>query len=205
MGKLLLLVSIVSLSCGVVLDAKEIASTSFEKNYTHLDSLILWSENYHLKWSDFLGKADYSGEFKDHQAVTWVKRKSTNWIINDSTISFDYFCYFDRYESWKKIETARLLSHEQGHFNLAEIYLRNLRKSLCEYKSYSLQETSNFFTDQGKLVRSELQKVHNLYDSETNFSKDSVAQKMWDQKIIDMLVDTKPWANTKVVIRRYKK
>lgn len=174
------------------------------ENYQNTeDSLIQWSVNYKLQWSDFVGKIDSLGEDRERSAVTWTLKKSTEWKLSKDSIEFNLICYFLRYNSWKKIETDELLKHEQGHFNLSEIHMRKLRKTFCEYESHDLQATVDFYYLEYSKMEENNRQSQDLYDKETNFSKNEVEQKKWSTKIENMLKETSNWADTKVIIKRY--
>lgn len=96
---------------------------------------IVWREDVKLNWSNFKSKENI---MKNDTAVvsysscglkyTAAKDKITNGI----KIKID--ATFDPEKSWKdQIKTKGLnIRHEQGHFDIAEIYARKLRKEFLE-------------------------------------------------------------------------
>ena len=71
---------------------------------------------------------------------------SPNAALTGTNIKFDFSyssetgfkyhitCQFDKNSSWGRVKTDYILSHEQGHFDIAEIYTRKLCKAFREYK-----------------------------------------------------------------------
>lgn len=83
-----------------------------------------------------------------------------------------------------------ILSHEQLHFDIAELYARKFRKQLSE---------TQFSTDIKAEVKELYQKVlkelyiyQNKYDRETNFSRDRKQQQYWNAMIADALKEEQP-------------
>jgi len=101
-------------------------------------------------------------------------------------------------ESWVKSDEKSddLLRHEQGHFDIAEVYARKFRKKLkeegkeiCKSKDPKT-EIDNRFND----IEEEWGATADKYDSETKHGADRDKQKEWDEKIQKCLDELKDYA-----------
>ncbi len=158
---------------------------------------IVYDKNKPLVWSDFLGKPDNSS---GTQAYTFSEMSSTcSWMDDSATINLTRF--FDKHKSWVKMDKANdyLLKHEQGHFDLTEIYYRKLVKKLKEYR-FTAKTFSTDFNKINSTNSSDLNKEQDLYDKETNHSIIELKQKEWDARIATHLKDLEDYTATKVVV-----
>ena len=90
--------------------------------------------------------------------------------------------------------TAYILSHEQGHFDLAEVYARKLFRKLSEYRF----DANNYRKDLKKIyddVIKEKEAIQNEYDEETRHSILKAKQAEWLKKIAAMLEETNEYAS----------
>ena len=76
--------------------------------------------------------------------------------------------------------------HEQGHFDLAELFARKLRKAYAEYK-FNAQTVGKDIDNLFILNRKERTNMDILYDKETDFSRNRKQQLFWNKKIKDEL------------------
>ena len=113
-----------------------------------------------------------------------------------SGFRYSITCRFDKSRSWVRVKTDHILLHEQGHFDIAEIHARKLKKALSEYK-YNEATVS---ADLNKLYE-ELMKQHhemqNLYDQQTDHSRNNEKQAEWLKKIVDELKSLMEYADYK--------
>ncbi len=95
--------------------------------------------------------------------------------------------YFYPNKSWyqPKICDEVILSHEQLHFDISELFARKMRK---------IMDTTNFTKNVKAEVKAiylyinrELAEFQQLYDQETNYSRNVEQQLSWNQKIKDTL------------------
>jgi predicted secreted Zn-dependent protease len=94
-------------------------------------------------------------------------------------------------QSWIKPRqrTARILAHEQGHFDLAEVTARRLRAQLASLDLTCATGTAAFT----KLVadfQNRDRELQRSYDRQTMFGTGSGAQRHWEARI-------KSWLRTK--------
>ncbi|QEC69761.1 hypothetical protein FRZ67_21575 [Panacibacter ginsenosidivorans] len=146
---------------------------------------IEWSKNRKLTWDDFKGTPKVLTNINT-AAQTYcgfAYRSSTSSMIS-SARSFTK-ATFDCRLSWVKPEEkgrADLLEHEQGHFDLSEIYRRLLSKRLSQEKINSFN--SSAATDRiYKDVSSSYLTRQEAYERETNYGLDRQKQLEWEKEI----------------------
>jgi predicted secreted Zn-dependent protease len=92
------------------------------------------------------------------------------------------------------VKTDYILAHEQGHFDITEIYSRRLHQALLEYnfnrKTYQLDINRIY----EKIVR-EKETLQDLYDKQSDHSRNKKTQTAWLEIIEALLVETEPYAD----------
>ena len=151
-----------------------IAQNNYKKLAYNNARNIPWEDSKKLVWSDFKARPD--GRV-DADAVTAYSISIEPEMQNDRIVLM-INNNFLKHESWVKEESDHLLTHEQGHFNIAEIYVRKLRMEInaLEY-SQSLQDEIDVIYER---IFNELDQMQQKYDRETNLSRNKNAQKSWD-------------------------
>ncbi|HET8737622.1 MAG TPA: DUF922 domain-containing protein, partial [Pricia sp.] len=96
-------------------------------------------------------------------------------------------CEFYPQKSWYRPELcdALILSHEQLHFDIAELHARKFRKKLGEtrFTDNVKEEVREIYAN----VLKQLYVFQNKYDRETNFSRDLQQQLVWKRMIAKAL------------------
>lgn len=144
---------------------------------------IPWSADRKLQWSDFKGsylKTEWA-------AATTATSISYSLSVEETggrqIVSIDVGCEFFPEKSWYRPELCDsiILSHEQLHFDIAELHARKLRKKLAE-----TQFTENIREEIREIYNDILRRLYifqNKYDRETNFSRNLQQQLLWNQMI----------------------
>jgi hypothetical protein len=89
-------------------------------------SLIAWQKNYVLSTKDFKGKIDKNSSFNAN-TNTVIKFK----MSEEDTIKTIITAYFDKQKSWiKPLTPDKVIEHERLHFDLTEIYAREIKKRI---------------------------------------------------------------------------
>ena len=132
------------------------------------DSWILWVSSRKLNWEDFQGqgsKSEYKAEthwriYYDFQ-ISLIQKKP---FLSDYNVRTE----FSRNKSWVKQGggSQQLLRHEQGHFDLAEIYARKFRARL-DSLSFRTPNYQNEIDSLFHLTLTHCDQVQNSYDLET--------------------------------------
>ena len=148
---------------------------------------IDWSPENKLSWEDFKGKAPDS----DRAAATTASGISYQFSTRASSdeIELDYLVstFFYPNKSWYQpsLCDSLILSHEQLHFDISELYALKMRNRLAS--SSFTQNVKAEVKQIYKEVLHELEEFQNLYDDQTNFSRDVEQQLIWNYKIEEAL------------------
>ena len=157
------------------------------------DGIISWDSLKSLTWADFKGRPSTSFPF---DALTEGSFSCNFEKISDTESKLIITMGFNSKKSWVKPKKAtdKLLIHEQGHFDIFEIYARILVKKLEETNALSGKnygdKTKKLFEKNFK----ELMQLQDKYDKETNHSKDEEKQLEWTEKIKSMLKENEKYA-----------
>lgn len=157
--------------------------------------IVYWSRDV-LKWSDFRGSP------QKHELIGAITRSGIEYefVPKAKVVEITINSCFYRNDSWVNMDyvTSKSLEHEQGHFDLTEIYARKLRKYCLDNKinkSSTFKSAIELHNDLLKLVQEE-------YDKETNFSTDSSGQVAWNSRIFADLEKFGEYSNPIVLIPR---
>lgn len=159
-------------------------------------SFIEWSEGVNLEWEDFKGKPESNG----YSAVSDVGIVIENLPSKGRKKPVIVVASFDKSKSWKKAQSEELLRHEKGHFDIAEIYARLLRKKLNK-KRFTVM---GFYKDVSRIydiTLKELASYHDLYDEETDHSANEAKQNEWNEIIAVKLKSLKKYSNPQITIK----
>tara|TARA_R110000850_G_scaffold150497_1_gene273233 strand:- start:142589 stop:143122 length:534 start_codon:yes stop_codon:yes gene_type:complete len=155
--------------------------------------IIPWEENTKLSWKDFTGKPDSGNSFvaSTHSSIVFSYKVTSENGKLTLTTQTDAFFYPEM--SWfiKGEVNDHILKHEQGHFDITELHARKLRKAFAEYKvtkNYKRELTAIFTT-----LNNDRQKMQNLYDKETNHSRNVEKEINWQKFIAAELLRYAPW------------
>ena len=156
--------------------------------FSQEEETILWQESVVLHWSDFKEIPPKSDRIAAITASGISYQFSA--IENRSgavTIDFEVNTFFYPNKSWykPKICDRDILRHEQLHFDISELFARKMRKRLSK-KHFTKRVKSEVNTIYKSILK-ELNDFQNLYDSETNFSRNKEKQLLWNRKIQEAL------------------
>lgn len=148
---------------------------------------ILWSAEKRLSWTDFKGKVPPAAVPAATTASGISYTYTANLIHHEVELDFEVNAYFYPNESWyqPKVCDDITLSHEQLHFDISELFARKMRNRL-ERTSFSdnvKAEIREIYQE----ILAELQEYQDLYDWETDFSRNRGKQLEWNQKIGSLL------------------
>jgi Bacterial protein of unknown function (DUF922) len=158
---------------------------------------IAWTEGYHLSPADYLGRVDYNSP---HTASTSYS-VSNRWDwLNDSVLQIEIICRFYPHSSWMKANpTAELLIHEQKHFDLGEVYARQMRKKLQTVVLNTAtcnQEVEQIVNE----TRNDCFTRQRAYDAATAHGVNTAQQQFWNELIIKALNELQPYADKQFAV-----
>lgn len=148
---------------------------------------ILWEPATRLEWSDFQAKPPKSQRIAATTASGISYQYSATGTSQGYTLEFQVDTYFYPKKSWyhPEICDSVILSHEQLHFDIAELYAREFRRRLASrtFSSAVKAEVRALF----KEINQELSEFQKRYDRETDFSRNREAQTRWRRQISERL------------------
>lgn len=148
---------------------------------------ISWSEK-KLTWKDFKEEPPISDRVAATTASGISYRFSTSGTRKEYKVDFEINTHFYPNKSWFKPELCDdvILSHEQLHFDISELFARKLRKELSEATFTHENVKKNIKTLYNRNNK-ELNEFQNRYDSETNYSRNREEQAAWNEEIAEKL------------------
>lgn len=148
---------------------------------------ISWEASRKLNWNDFKGSVPPAAVAAATTASGISYNYSANLMHHEVQLDFEVTAFFYPKESWYKpdICDAAILQHEQLHFDISELFARKMRMKLR-----NTSFTENVKSEIRKIYREtikEMEKLQDMYDWETNFSRNDEAQERWNARIKDAL------------------
>lgn len=151
---------------------------------------INWSEGKKLVWDDFKAAPQKNGDV----AALTATHLGFSYNVANGKVSYTIECRFEKNSSWVLVKNDWILKHEQGHFDIAEIFARNLFKAISEYQFNKSTFQKDLDAIYKKIV-DEKEKFQDDYDDETDFSRNKTNQEEWLKKINSILTESKKWSS----------
>lgn len=161
----------------------------FAFGQTSNEELIPWSEDRKLTWADYKGPAKTDSDV----AASTATYLGIEYSFNNKGFGYKITCSFSKTKSWGLHKTDYILAHEQGHFDIAEIFARKLNKQMSEYRF----DKDNFKEDLKNIylkITEQKENMQNDYDRETNHSILKEKQMEWLKKIAQLLKEYNDFA-----------
>lgn len=154
------------------------------------EELLDWSSSRRLTWADYKAKPNPDSD----AAASTTSYLGISYNIKSDGFSYTIESKFSMTRSWGLHKTAYILSHEQGHFDIAEVFARKLHQKMSAYtfdrKTYQ-KDLKKIYQD----ILDEKEEMQNEYDRETNHSINKEKQAGWLKKIAAMLEEYKRYAD----------
>lgn len=151
---------------------------------------LAWTADHRLVWNDFKGRP----EAGSGNAALTTSSIDVRYSITRREFDYSIRCHFDQDQSWGRVRTSYILSHEQGHFDIAEIYARKLNMALKNYR-FNGRHAERDINRIYQRIMDEHHQAQKRYDHETNYSRNREKQHRWLVKIDGMLNDYQIYAN----------
>ena len=146
------------------------------------EELIHWSEKNRLSWSDYKGAPNV----RTGAAASTATYLGIDYNFSPRGLTYRITCSFSKTKSWGLHKNDYILSHEQAHFDIAEIFARRLNKKMLAYKF-----NPNTYQDDLKSIYetivAEKEEMQNRYDEETNHSINQTKQREWLKNVVQLL------------------
>lgn len=155
--------------------------------YAQQNDTISWSAERQLIWYDFKAKAPPSSRVAALTASGISYSFSALERTDGVEVDFRVDAFFYPNQSWYRpgLSNPLILSHEQLHFDISELYARKMRKRL-EATHFSRNVKAEVKVIYREILK-ELSDFQSTYDEETNFSRNREQQLRWNQKIKEVL------------------
>ena len=162
------------------------------------NTYLNWNSNRKLTWNDFQKEADASDPL---HAMT-----STNISVqahcDGNEMKFDVKCQFAVLDSWTKNKSSEsLLQHEQLHFDITEIYARQLRQKLEQQKSLCTGDKRKFNAVVNK-VFADWKKTQERYDAESKHGIDDAKQQQWTENVANLLTSLEAYQDRQGIVAK---
>ena len=144
---------------------------------------IAWSHTRPLTWADFKGKPEAHDDL--HAATTYagIRLEVEEVAFPSGKITFKTEALFDPQRSWAHPERIddHVLAHEQIHFDIAEMYARQLARKLnkLQLTSKNKHSAQKYFQQYSQLQL----KAQQQYDRECAHGLDKEKQQVWRSKL----------------------
>lgn len=162
----------------------------YSQNTIEQDS-IKWSREVKLEWKDFKGAVPF-GDIGNKKAISSLEILASGIdFYEDSIPVFKIETYFYKKDSWAILKTDDVLLHEQGHFDITEIYARKLRKHYLELNKQKVTDISKY-SQVYEDINKEMDIIHFNYDKEVNFIPEN--REIWYKKIAKELDELEEYA-----------
>jgi len=161
-------------------------------------SEISWQRDRRLSWDDFRGAIPRDAEEQTAAATFCGIGFETNTITNkDNNLKIRVYNTFYLENSWARPEERNedVLAHEQGHFDLCELYTRKLRERMNSVKVNvnTLKPTLRNIYEQ---LQDEYKERQEAYEEETAHGVNFREQKRWQKILEQELSDTEKWSES---------
>ncbi len=168
--------------------------------------MLLWSSERPLGWGDFSGVAPPDADSMTPaeinievqwriSVVTEYDWDTRSYVSHVSPASVQVLNLMDCRGSWCVLSrvSGNTLRHEQGHFDLQEVYTRKLRDALAEITvqaasdSAAKQLMQQAIQDTAGSILGRLESMQDRYDRETVHSTNVQMQDQWCRQIEEWL------------------
>lgn len=149
-----------------------------------------WSANRKLNWADYQGTPDPTVG----AAASTTTYLAIEYEIENGKLLYYISSTFSPARSWVRHRTDRVLTHEQGHFDIAEIFARKLHQRMLDYQ-FNKNTFREVLGNMYNTIQAEKDQLQNQYDRETNHSINEELQKAWEEKIKLQLKETEKFAD----------
>jgi hypothetical protein len=154
------------------------------------EELIRWSEDQKLTWADYKGKPKPDSD----AAASTATYLGIEYNFGNKGFDYKITCSFSKTRSWGLHKTDYILAHEQGHFDIAELFARKLHKEMINYK-FNKKTFKDDLKNIYLSITAAKEQMQNDYDKETNHSIIKDKQEEWLKKIDEQLKQYKDFAD----------
>ena len=146
-----------------------------------------WNEHSKLTWNDFRGPVKAATE-ESAAAMHCGIGFTTTTGSPGGKLQITVYNTFYTNRSWVRPDTKipELLNHEQGHFDLCEIYTRKLRRQMSNF-NFDVVDVRSVLMSIYTKFQDEYESRQQAYELETVHGTNIVVQKRWQDMITKKL------------------
>lgn len=159
-------------------------SSDWNKYINEFDGTIhVWNKKIRLSWDFFQGnpKKLTTDKILKTGAVTYSSFLCY-YNYNDSAVNLNAFAVFYPKKSWVIYKHKTGLNHEQGHFDISEIYSRKFKRKLMEC-SFTKNNIDSVIKNIDNDYNKKLIEAQTKYDNETGHGINEESQNTWNEMI----------------------
>jgi hypothetical protein len=170
--------------------SKPVFASFRDSSFNKEAAMIPWETDKRLVWDDFL--------CEPRTGTDAVASTSTSlgiaYQLTDGQLNYHITCYFNKEKSWGLMKTDYILAHEQGHFDITEIFARRLNEALKNYQ-FNKRTFKRDISEIYQSIVSQKEEYQKTYDAETDHSRNRKTQYDWLENIQNLLDETQPYSN----------
>jgi len=157
---------------------------------------IVWRADRPLTWEDYKGRPDTNTRVASTTNSGFVRTwEAKGYTLRTVMVTTFYPCL-----SWSKNKaSARLLRHEQIHFDITEYFKRLYYKRIAE-ATYSPATLPGLMKSIYQNILTESQAMQQEYDLQTTHSLNAEQQAAWEQKVAGLLASLKAWDKYELIV-----
>ncbi|HET6245228.1 MAG: hypothetical protein H0V01_08575 [Bacteroidetes bacterium] len=166
--------------------------------YRKIPHTIRWEINKPLTWIDFKGAINETSPF---DTMTFWELNYFYEYPSMNEVKLITFVNFDAKKSWYKNQKAtdELLIHQQGLFDIIEIYSRIFIKRVEEANGLKSDSYEDFINQVFQKTKIELYGFHKEYSKETDHGRKEDKQADWTKKIRELLIEYNNYSNREII------
>jgi hypothetical protein len=176
---------------------KVVATFYRSDNASAYENELSWKKNRKLSWDDFRGPIPADAEEVTAAATFCGIGFETNSISSSrKDLKIKVYNTFYTNHSWAKPEEMNddVLAHEQGHFDLCELYTRKLRQQMSQVK-VDVHNLKPVLRNVYEQLQAEYKRRQAAYEDETEHGVNLPEQRKWEQILVRELAGTERWAD----------
>ena len=161
-------------------------------------SEISWQKHRKLTWDDFRGSVPMNADEQTAAATYCGIGFETNAIsTTNNNLKIRVYNTFYINDSWARPEEMNddVLAHEQGHFDLCELYTRKLRERMSSVK-VNVNTLKPILRKIYEDLQAEYKARQEAYEDETAHGVNLSQQKKWQQMLDKELSATNRWSES---------
>ncbi len=160
-------------------DGKEPSSTAARKPVSEFQ----WKDHSKLSWDDFKGPVDVTDDESAAATHCGLGFKVDPVPGSDKPKVTVYNAFYAN-RSWVRPDgkLTSILDHEQGHFDLCEIYTRKLKRQIDNF-DFNVTDVRGALVKLFTAVNAEYEQCQQVYESETTHGTNIPVQRNWQNRI----------------------